>query len=253
MSQPITPLTGFEQFPAPLNDLNAFLKRHQAVVTGSFAVRHLLQESWSCDDIDVVFPHRAGFAAELEKAGWTYVPRENKKYEADFYAERLPVSANYHWTHPELAGVTLNVIQFENTRILTDVHNVIDDNFDLSGCTVRWDGSAWHIAGDISWADFFAKKWHFRSQLLERLATKSLKYVKRDAEITKYRLQKYKERGVSIDNADDIISKYPKLILQVELSQLSLEERQLIQNLAQTREKLKKLEVRKLAVSAQIV
>ena len=205
-----------QNLPAPFDNLAHFLITEKAVITGSFLMDCVLNDvDFKANDIDLVFgPGFDGIHA-LEKMGWSYFPSRLRKACKYGYLNRAHVFNEFHMTHPKCPGVFINYIQYQEGDSQAALQQCIDDNFDLDGCTLQWNGKEWHLAADVVFEDFMNKKLKYREVCLyERVnpgrekecqaICNNLPVEKAVRECILERLHKYEMRGFTIVNADKI-------------------------------------------------
>jgi hypothetical protein len=206
-----------QNLPAPFDRLADFLVSEKAVMTGSFLFSCIMDVDFKANDIDLVFGPGFSGIEHLEKLGWSYVPK-NRKTSSEGYLNRAHVFNEFHMAHPKCPGVFINYIQYQEGDSQAALQKCIDDNFDLDGCTLQWNGKEWHLADDVVLEDFFNKTLKYREVCLyERINPGREEKCKPNSAVCNKtpvetavrecileRLHKYEMRGFKIVNADKI-------------------------------------------------
>ena len=193
--------------------MNDFLKRHNGILTGSFALKCFFpQDEWEADDIDIFLPNavdeknkfqgkRREKNDELEKLGWQHVPYSSRGVDEgknmEGYDLRLPIGTHYKM---QKGSTVVNFIEYSGATTSQDVEDLIDKHFDINGCTIRWNGKEWHLTPDISFEFFLDRLWNHREFEFENLSLAQ-------AAVIKERLVKYLNRGFQVRNAKQVLTK----------------------------------------------
>lgn len=166
-----------QSLPAPLNDLDKFLKRHQGVLTGSTTLHCFLGDNkdWSPNNIDIFF-------ASTSRPLAYHFPDWELKSEYHIAHTSMTVYQYFHYQSQTIlncnvyTGSKLTPCQTQN-----HVKAMIHHYFDLDGCTIAWDGTQWSLSNRISWTDFYRKRFRladpFTLALTDKKATRFRKRV----------------------------------------------------------------------------
>jgi len=224
-------------FPPPLNYLPQFLQKYGGVLTGSFLFSCVMPTTFAPHDIDVVFGENYAEAAQaMEKMGWR-CGANNRLKSREGYCNLAHVTEEFNMifkNQPEDVSIDIvdgrqiiktkypenvkfNFIVYKQCKSQSDIQKSIDENFDLNGTTLQFDGKSWHIAADVDLDSFLNKKVmsYRKSQLVAR-APPYLRFRQHHSicndipwEISvcgwiEERLKKYESRGFTITNAGEV-------------------------------------------------
>jgi hypothetical protein len=225
-------LEKLKNLPPPLNNMVQFLQRYQGVMTGSFLLSCLFPEL-KPNDIDVVFGGNWIWANNaLFDMGWNYGGTDNLTN----YCNLGHITTQYYLKHKLYPELKLNFIVYEKCQTQNDIRQCIKEYFDFDGCTLNWDGKAWHIVEGIDMKNFLTHKVmkYRESQLNHRLQKPEYlppKFICNDVpwEVAIHnwiadRLKKYEARGFTISNGEYVRKELAKM-LKNESSDLAKKQR----------------------------
>ena len=211
-------LKKLKSLPQPFDSFSCFLKQFNAVVAGSFLFS-CIGIDVKANDIDIFFGSMDAVDF-LKNLGWEYVPRDRHLCSYVFSAG---IDHEFSMKHPMCPDLLLNYIVYKNAPTQMDIQKKIDENFDLNGCTLQWNGDDWHVASDVNWEKLTREKvltyresqLHLRLSELKKISdndsvtfgTRGWKELREKVlncipDIILERLDKYEKRGFTILNRE---------------------------------------------------